>query len=81
MDILKKVFPISFNYASDVAQLIIGILIYVVASVVASVVLWLAGTLTLGLLGGLLSIVGWVVNVYVISGIVIQILVFLKVLN
>ena len=39
MDLLKKIFPLSFKYADTVANLIIGILIYVVAGAVVGVIL------------------------------------------
>ena len=35
MEMLKKFFPLSFKYADTVANLIIGILIYLVAGAVA----------------------------------------------
>ena len=36
MDMLKKCFPLSFKYTDSVANLIIGILIYLVAGAVAA---------------------------------------------
>ena len=50
MDLLKKFFPISFKYTDTVANLIIGILIYVIGNVVAGAVI--------GLLAGL-PLIGW----------------------
>lgn len=79
MDLLKKLFPISFNYASDVTKLIIGILIYVVGGTIAGAVIgFLAGIPVIGLI---FSIVGSVLGIYCTAGIVIQVLVFLKVLK
>ena len=79
MDILKKLFPISFNYASDLAQLIIGILIYIVGGAIAGTVI---GFLTgIPLVGWLFGLVGSLLGTYCFAGIVIQVLVFLKVLK
>ena len=79
MDALKKIFPLSFKLTDSVANLIIGVLIYLVAGVVGCVVIGLTAALPIvnivcGLLGGLLDL-------YVLAGIVIQFLVFFKVLN
>lgn len=79
MDILKKVFPISFKFTQDVANLIIGILIYVVGGAVAGAVI---GFLTgIPLVGWLFGIVGSLIGIYSLAGIVIQVLVFAKVLK
>ncbi len=79
MDILKKLFPISFKYAGNVSQLIIGILIYIVGDIVAGAVI---GLLTgLPLIGWLFGIVGSLLGLYFTAGIVIELLVFFKVLK
>lgn len=86
MDMLKKFFPYSFG-AEGTNALVVKIIVYVVAAVVAGIVLILAGLLTgwipvLGdIIGALLSIVGWVVEVYVIVGIVLLVLDYLKILK
>ena len=55
MDILKKVFPLSFKYVGEVAQLVIGILIYLVAGIVAGAVIGLLAQIpVLGIIFGLL---------------------------
>ena len=86
METLKKIFPLSFKYTKDVASLIIGILVYLVVGIIAGAVIWVAGLLTgIPVLGALLAIVlrviGSLVEVYVIAGIVIQVLVFVKVIK
>ena len=86
METLKKIFPLSFKYTKDVASLIIGILVYLVVGIIAGAVIWVAGLLTgIPVLGALLAIVlrviGSLVDVYVIAGIVIQVLVFVKVIK
>ena len=87
METLKKFFPLSWKYTKDVSNLIIGIIIYVVAAIVAGALITLA-TLLVGwipLVGWLvawaLGLVGSLIGVYVLAGIVIQILVFTKVIK
>ncbi len=79
MDILKKVFPISFKFANDVANLIIGIIIYVVIGAIAPVVLGILGFLPV--IGWILGIVASLVGIYCLAGIIIEVLVFAKVLK
>jgi hypothetical protein len=87
MDILKKLFPLSWKYANDVANVVVGVILYVVAGITAGAVIWLAGAITgwiplLGaLVGWVLGIIGSLFEVYVIAGIVVLILVYLKVIK
>ncbi len=87
METLKKIFPLSFKRTDTVANLIIGILIYLVAGIIAAALIWLS-TLIVGwiplvgaLIGWALGIIGSLVELYVLAGIVIQILVFAKVIK
>ena len=87
MDTLKKLFPLSFKYASDVANLIIGILVYLVIGVITGFVIALA-TMIVGWIPIIGPIVGWalgivasLMEIYILAGIVIQILVFAKVIK
>ena len=86
MDSLKKLFPLSWSYTKGVGNLIVGILLYVLVGIVAGALIWLAGFVTgwipvLGMLvGWVLRVIGILVDVYVIAGIVLQILVFCKVI-
>lgn len=86
MDTLKKIFPLSWKYTKDVANLIIGIIVYLVVGILAGVVIWVAGLLTvIPVLGFILALVlrilGAIVDIYIVAGIVIQILVFAKVIK
>ncbi len=81
MDILKKLFPLSFKFTQDVAHLVIGIIIYVVASILAGVVIGIVGLINLPLLPILLRLLGALIEVYTVGGIVVQILAFTKVLK
>ena len=86
MDILKKIFPLSFRFADTVVNLVIGILIYVVACAVAGFVLSLLGILSaipvVGvILGWLLGVIGSIIGLYGLIGIVLELLVFFKVIK
>lgn len=87
MEALKKFFPLSFKRIDTVGNLIIGILIYLVVGILAGALIALA-TLITGWLPVVGAILGWALGVvssliglYVLAGIVIQILAFCKVLK
>ncbi|MBE6536820.1 MAG: hypothetical protein E7673_02585 [Ruminococcaceae bacterium] len=84
---LKKLFPLSWKYSKDAANLIVGILMYLAVGIIAGVMIWLSG-LIIGWIPVVGAIVGWVlriasilVDVYVVVGIIVQILVFAKVIK
>ena len=79
MDALKKLFPLSFKYTKDVANLIIGILLYLVVGIVGGLVIGL--TLLIPIVNLICGLVGALLDIYVLAGIVIQILVFAKVIK
>jgi hypothetical protein len=87
MDALKKLFPLSWKYAKDVSNLIIGVIVYLVVGLIAGAVIWLATAIisVIPLIGGLvawvLGIIGGLVDIYVIAGIVVLVLAYLKVFN
>ena len=76
---LKKFFPLSFKYSDTVSNLIIGILIYIVGDIIAGAVIGLLAAIPL--IGWLFGLVGSLVGLYCLAGIVIQVLVFTKVLK
>ena len=79
MDILKKVFPLSFKYIGEVSSLVIGIIIYVLVGIVGGAVIPL--TASLPVVGVICGLVGAVLDLYVTAGIVIEILAHCKVLK
>ena len=90
MDNLKKLFPLSFRGDESVKDLVIGILIHLVVGIVAALLIWVGGfvaellsflPIVGALLGWVLRIVGIVVDLYIIAGIVLEILVYCKVIN
>ena len=87
MDALKKFFPLSFKYAKDVANLIIGIVVYLIVGVVVGALITLSTFLTgwIPVVGGIiawaLGIVSSLIGIYVLAGIIILILAFAKVIK
>ena len=79
MDLLKKIFPLSFKYAKDVTALIVGIIIYLVVGAVGGLVIWLASGIPF--VGWLVGALGGILDIYVVVGIVLQVLVFFKVVK
>ena len=57
MDLLKKLFPISWKYKAEVKDLVIGIIIYIIAGILGGVLLAIAGLFTaIPVLGAILGI-------------------------
>lgn len=87
MNSLKKIFPLSFKYDKDVANLIIGIIIYLVLDVIAGAIIglstWLIAPIPAvgAILSWVLSIIGSVFGIWAFAGIIILILSFCKVLK
>jgi ABC-type phosphate/phosphonate transport system permease subunit len=79
MDMLKKFFPVSFSFADTVVNLVVGILIYVVAGAIVGAVMGIIGLIPI--IGILASIIGYVFGLYCTAGIVIELLVFFKVIK
>jgi hypothetical protein len=79
-EMLKKVFPLSYGFADNLTNLIIGIVIYLVVGSIVGLVLGLIGQL-LSFIAFLFGFVGWAFGIYCTAGIVIQLLVFFKVLD
>ena len=72
MEILKKLFPLSFKEKNGLGGLIVNILIHILADVVAGIIIAILPIL--GILGGLIGL-------YFTVGIVLSILDYLKVLK
>ena len=79
MDMLKKLFPLSFQPKADLASLIINILIQLVISVVAG---WVIGIVSaIPLIGILFGLVGSLVGLYFLAGIIFSLLDYFKILK
>lgn len=87
MNTLKKFFPLSWKYSKDVAGLIIGIIIHLVLEILIGALIGLATMITgwIPVVGALvawvLGIVSSLLGLYILAGIVLLILLFLKVLK
>ena len=79
MEMLKKIFPLSFQPKPDVASLVINILIQLVVSVVAG---WVVGLVAaIPLIGIIFSLVGSLLGLYFLVGIVLSCLDYFKILK
>lgn len=76
---LKKLFPLSFKYIGSIGNLIIGILLYLVVGAVGGVLIGVVGALPI--IGILAWILGALLDVYVVVGIVVQVLAYLKMIK
>ena len=75
---MLKYFPISAR-AKDLGGLLVSILIYIVVGFLIGLGLKVLSILPL--IDILLSIIGWVVELYIAVGVVVAILVFLKIVK
>lgn len=78
MDLLKKLLPVSFK-ATDKDNFIKALVVYIVLLVVMTVLGMLLGRIPL--IGILVSVAGYLVDIYATGGIVVAILVFTKVIK
>ena len=79
MDLLKKVFPYSFKEINSVAELVIGILVYLVVGLIAGALIGLLAKLPI--IGWIIGIAGGLVELYCLVGIVLQVLLYTKILK
>ena len=79
METLKKIFPLSFKFLESVANLIIGILIYLVVGVLIGVAIKIVSVIPV--VGWIVGICGGLVGLYVLAGIIIMLLAYFKVLK
>ncbi len=79
MALLKKIFPYSFVAKKDVAALVINILIQLVVGIIAGVLIGIL--VKVPVLGIIISLIGGLVDLYVLAGIVISCLDYFKILK
>lgn len=76
MNILRKLFPYSFNVKKDVWSVVVNVLVYVALGTLAALI---AGALSaVPFLGILLSLVAGVFGIYVAVGAILSVLDYLK---
>lgn len=79
MDMLKKIFPLSFGSKPDVASLIINILIQLVVGVVIG---WVISIVVLiPIVGLIVGLVGGLLDLYILAGIILSCLDYFKILK
>ena len=79
MDILKKIFPLSFRFTGSVSNLVIGVIIYLAVSAVLGVLLGFVGQLPLMKL--VADLTSSLAGLYSTGGIVIMFLYHFNVLK
>lgn len=79
MDMLKNIFPLSFQPKADVAALVINILIQLVVSAVAGWVVSIVAAIPF--IGIIFGLVGSLLGLYFMAGIVISCLDYFKILK
>ena len=79
METLKKIFPLSFKYIGDIGKLIIGILVYLIVGALGGVLIGIVGAIPI--IGILAWILGTALDVYVVAGIIIEILAHCKIIE
>lgn len=80
MDMVKKIFPFSFNFKEkDVNGLVVSILIYIVGMILSGVAMWLLGMIPI--VNIVTGIIGWIIEVYLFVGIVLSVLNFCNVIK
>ena len=77
MDMLKKLFPLSFKEKSTVKDLVIAIIFYIAADIACGIVISLLGALPL--VGWIFNLIGSVLGLYFFVGLVLVVLDYLKV--
>ena len=78
MDILNKLFPYSFG-AKEVKDLVVKIIVYIIAGAIVGVIIGLLAAIPF--IGLIFSLIGGLVELYVLIGIVLVVLDYLKVLK
>lgn len=86
MDLLKALFPVSFNCKDEASKLVVGIIIYVVMAIIGGAIIGgaiiaLTNLINLPLVGVICGLLGGLLELYTTAGIVLAILVFCKVLK
>ncbi len=79
MDMLKKLFPYSFQCKGDMKKMLITVLAYLVINFVVGLVLGIFGAIPV--LGLVFDLVGWIVGMYFLIAIVLVILDYFNVLK
>ncbi len=87
MDVLKKIFPLSWAFTKSVGNFVVGIILHLVLGVLFGAVAGLAGILVdwIPVAGDILvwalGVIGSLIGVYSLVGLILLILVYCKVIK
>lgn len=76
---MKNLFPLSFKWASSLVSMLIGVVIYIVVGAVAGLAIGFIGAIPI--IGIIAWVLGLAVDVYVVVGIIVLVLAYLKVVK
>lgn len=76
---MKNLFPLSFKWASSLVSMLIGVVIYIVVGAVAGLAIGFIGAMPI--IGIIAWVLGLAVDVYVVVGIIVLVLAYLKVVK
>ena len=79
METIKKIFPYSFKEKNDIGALIVNILIQFLVGAIAGILIGVLARIPI--LGIVIVLLGGLIDLYVVAGIVLSILDYLKVLK
>ncbi len=79
MEMLRKIFPLSFKFLDSIANLVIGTLIYLAAGILISIGIALVSIIPI--VGWIIGLLGGLVDLYVLAGIVILFLAYFNILK
>ena len=79
METLRKCFPLSFKEKGDIGGLILNVLIYLAVAIIAGFVIGLFSGIPV--LNWIFGLIGALAELYVVTGIVLSVLDYLKVLK
>ena len=79
METLKKLFPFSFKNKEGIGALIVNVIIYLVVGALAGIAIGILAKVPI--VGWIVGICGGLVDLYVVIGIILSILDYLKVLK
>ena len=87
MNVLKKIFPLSWNFTKSTANFVVGIIVHLLLGVIFSLVAGLAGFIVgwIPFVGDVLiwalGVIGSLIGIYSLVGLILLILVFCKVIK
>ena len=79
MDLLKSIFTLSFRRSDSLGSVIVGIIIYLIIGALAGVAIGILADIPV--VKYVVGIIGTIVELYIVAGIVLEILAYLKIVK